>query len=116
MFPDLPSGRRLSDAERSQLAELERRLQEDDPTLAQAFGAGATAAAAPLEQLSRTALIAFAVVAVVLLVAATVVGGVGGAAAISASLAATAGVFAGRQLLRNGHGPRRVAPADRVAG
>ncbi len=116
MFPDLPSGRRLSDAERLQLAELERRLQEDDPTLARAFGSGrAGPPAPPLEPLPQATLVAFAVAAVVLLVAAVIVGGVGGAAAMAASLAGTAGVVTARRLLRNGRG-HPVQPADRVAG
>src|SRR4051794_41341276 len=75
MFPDLPSDRRLTDAERAQLAELERRLTESDPELSHTFRTGR----AP--RLPRPVLAVYALVAVALLVMAAIVGGFGGAAA-----------------------------------
>jgi hypothetical protein len=87
MFPDLPSDRRLTDAERAQLAELERRLTESDPELSHTFRTGR----AP--RLPRPVLAVYALVAVALLVMAAIVGGFGGAAAVGAALVLTAVVL-----------------------
>jgi Flp pilus assembly protein TadB len=87
MFPDLPSDRRLTDAERAQLAELERRLTASDPELSHTFRTGR----AP--RLPRPVLAVYVVVAAALLVVAAVVGGLGAAAAMAASVALTAVVL-----------------------
>jgi hypothetical protein len=83
MFPDLPSDRRLTAAERSQLAELERRLAESDPELSRTFRTGRAA------RLPRPAIAVYTLVGAVLLMAATIVGGFGGAAAVGLSLVLT---------------------------
>ena len=85
MFPDLPSGRRLTHAEQMQLADLERRLTEDDPELMRRFSTGGPTA----EPLPKAALAVYAAVACALLVAAVLIGGVGGAAAVAGSIALT---------------------------
>jgi Flp pilus assembly protein TadB len=84
MFPDLPSDRRLTDAERRQLAELERRLTESDPGLTRSFGTGS-----PGGSLTRPVLAVYAVAAAAMLLVAAIVGGVGGAAAVAVALVLT---------------------------
>jgi Flp pilus assembly protein TadB len=83
MFPDEPSDRRLTDAERTQLAELERRLSESDPELSRTFRTGRAA------RLPRPVLAVYALVGAALLLAAAVVGGLGGATAMAVSLVLT---------------------------
>jgi Flp pilus assembly protein TadB len=85
MFPDLPSDRRLTNAEQLQLADLERRLTEDDPELIRRFRADPAAG----EPVPRAILAVLAALACGLLVAAVLVGGAGGGAAVAASLALT---------------------------
>ena len=108
MFPDLPSDRRLTNAEQMQLADLERRLTEDDPELIRRFSAGGPVA----EPLPRSALALYGAVAAALLVAAVLVGGVGGAAAVAASIALTAVVLLVPRL-RARRAARPVGPATR---
>lgn len=95
MFPDQPSDRRLTEAERRQLDELERRLVESDPQLTRTFDLDRPVGAPP-----RPVLIGYAVVAAVLMLAAAVVGGAGGAAAVAASLVLTVLVLVAPRRLR----------------
>jgi DUF3040 family protein len=95
MFPDLPSDRRLTDAERAQLAELERRLTADDPGLVRRFRGGPLTrpferrGRATAEPIPRAALAVFAAVAAGLVLAAAVIGGVGGGVAVGMALVLT---------------------------
>ncbi|MCO1660663.1 DUF3040 domain-containing protein [Pseudonocardia humida] len=108
MFPDLPSDRRLTNAEQMQLADLERRLTEDDPELIRRFSTGGST----VEPLPKAALAVYAVVACALLLAAAFVGGVGGAAAVAGSIALTALLLLVPRL-RALRKPRPVAPPPR---
>uniref|UniRef100_UPI001C5EABC7 DUF3040 domain-containing protein n=1 Tax=Pseudonocardia nigra TaxID=1921578 RepID=UPI001C5EABC7 len=78
MLADRPHGRRLTAAERMRLEELERRLREDDPELAEALRGGR-----PRQERPRPLVIAIsAAAALVLVVLAAVVGGPAAAAAM----------------------------------
>lgn len=91
MLADQPHGRRLTDAERLVLADLERRLDQDDPrlstTLRRPHRYRAPAGWA------RTEVAVVLAVAAALLVVAGAVGGLGGAAAVAVTLVATCGVL-----------------------
>jgi hypothetical protein len=92
---------RLTDAERQQLEELERRLVGQFPDLDHRFrDTGGAAHAAPAEL--RTARAVFAVIALVMVVVAAAVGGAGGALAVLLSIGGTVGILAlvGRNLAR----------------
>ncbi|WP_214402714.1 DUF3040 domain-containing protein [Pseudonocardia lacus] len=113
MFPDLPSDRRLTNAERKQLAELERRLTEDDPELIRRFSIGGSTA----EPLPKAALAVYAAVACALLLAAAFIGGVAGAAAVAGSIALTGLVLVLPRLRtlrrqRSAGGPPARKPAE----
>jgi Flp pilus assembly protein TadB len=111
MFPDLPSDRRLTNAEQLQLAELERRLTEDDPDLNRRFSTGGPTA----DPVPRTILAIYAVVACALLVMAVIVGGLGGAAAVAASIALTGLVVVVPRLRRRRARPLIAPPLRRPA-
>jgi hypothetical protein len=119
MFPDLPSDRRLTDAERAQLADLERRLTEDDPGLVRRFRGGPLTRPferrprATAEPFPRAALAVFAALAAGLVLAAAVVGGVGGGVAVALSLVLTALVMVVRRLPGRPRPARPAAPAFR---
>ncbi|MFC5946911.1 DUF3040 domain-containing protein [Pseudonocardia lutea] len=92
---------RLTDAERQQLEELERRLVGQFPDLDHRFSdTGGAAHAAPAEL--RTARAVFAVIALVMVVVAAGVDGAGGALAVLLSIGGTVGILAlvGRNLAR----------------
>jgi hypothetical protein len=86
MFPDPSSQRRLTETELSQLAELERRLGEEDPELVRAFASG------PVTRIPRVAALVYLAVSIALLLSAAVIGGFGGATAVTAALLLTAAV------------------------
>lgn len=96
MFPDLPSDRGLTAAERLQLAELERLLGEDDPQLVRKFDAGHPSA----PPLPRPVIAALVAVGVALVLAALAVGGPGGAAAVLLAVLLTPAVLLGLRRLR----------------
>lgn len=96
MFPDLPSDRGLTAAERLQLAELERLLGEDDPQLVQKFDAGHPST----PPLPRPVVAALVAVAAALVLAAVAVGGPGGGAAVLAAVLLTPVVLLGIRRLR----------------
>jgi hypothetical protein len=75
----------LTDAERRQLAELERGLIADDPALAEALIGGGVHRSRP----NRAAIALVAAAAVIILVFAVVVGGPGAAAFTSVSVLVT---------------------------
>lgn len=88
MQPDRPSDHRLTAAERMRLDDLERRLAEDDPALAEVLGGRRRPVAPPPAGLAGWA----AGAAAALLVLAAVVGGIGGVAATLLALLATLGI------------------------
>ena len=81
--PDPSSRRRLTETELSQLAELERRLGEEDPELVRAFGSG------PVTRIPRVAALVYLAVSIAMVLAAAVIGGFGGAVAVTAALLLT---------------------------
>ncbi|MFR9801151.1 DUF3040 domain-containing protein [Pseudonocardia sp. RS010] len=91
----------LTDAERQQLEELERRLVGQFPDLDHRFrNTSGSGGSAPAEV--RRAHAVFAVVALVMVIVAAAVGGAGGALAVLLSIGGTVGILAlvGRNLAR----------------
>jgi hypothetical protein len=92
---------RLTDAERQQLEELERRLVGQFPDLDHRFqDTGGAGHAHPAEV--RLARAVFAVIGLVMVIVAAAVGGAGGALAVLLSVGGTVGILAlvGRNLAR----------------
>jgi Flp pilus assembly protein TadB len=101
MLADQPHGRRLTAAERRRLAELERQLREEDPTLADALDHDAPAPPPP----RRAVVAGAAATAAALVLVAALAGGVAGAASMVLTLFAALTLWLVVRTRRSHRGP-----------